>query len=74
MLIEIVEVLLDGYNTTYRITAKDDNNIVWGHQRKVHEITDHIVETILDKDVFGWIYGVNEFGEDVKRCYMLVEE
>lgn len=74
MRIEIAEVTLDGYNTVYRITANDDNEVVWKHQREVYGITDYIIETILDQEVFGWISGVNEFGKDVKRCYMLVEE
>lgn len=74
MRIEIVEVTLDGYNTTYKITATDDNEVVWKQQREYYEITDHIIETILDQEVFGWIHGVNSFGQNVKRCYMLIEE
>ena len=39
-----------------------------------YEITDYIIETIQDQEVFGWIDGVNRFGKPVKRTYMLVPE
>lgn len=74
MKILITEVEMDEYKTVSYITLKSEYQTIWSDGCKEFEITDHIIETIQDQEVFGWIDGVNRFGKPVKRTYMLVPE
>ena len=72
MKIIVVEVELNAWKTTYTVNLNSDAELIWEDAKKEYEITDHILETIKDQEVFGWIDGVNRFGKPVKRTYMLI--
>ena len=72
MKIMVVEVELNAWKTTYTVNLNSDAGLVWEDSKKEYEITDYILETIEDQEVFGWIDGINRFGRHVKRTYMLV--
>ena len=74
MKILITEVEMDEYKTVAYITLKSNFQTTWNKDCKEYEITDYIIETIQDQEVFGWIDGMNRFGKPVKRTYMLVPE
>lgn len=74
MKILITEVEMNEYKTVSYITLKSEFKTTWNDGCKEYEITDHIMETIQDQEVFGWIDGVNRSGNPVKRTYMLVPE
>ena len=72
MKVLITEVVMDKWKTTYNVNLNTESEVIWEDGRKEYEITDHILETIKDQEVFGWIDGVNRFGKPVKRTYMLI--
>ena len=72
MKVLITEVVMDKWKTTYNINLNSESGVIWEDGRKEYEITDHILETIKDQEVFGWIDGINRFGKPVKRTYMLI--
>ena len=72
MKVLITEVVIDKWKTIYNINLNTESGVIWEDGRKEYEITDHILETIEDQEVFGWIDGVNRFGKPVKRTYMLI--
>ena len=72
MKILITEVVMDKWKTTYNVNLNTESEVIWEDGRKEYEITDHILETIEDQEVFGWIDGINRFGKPVKRTYMLI--
>ena len=72
MKVLITEVVMDKWKTTYNVNLNTESGVIWEDGRKEYEITDHILETIEDQEVFGWIDGVNRFGKPVKRTYMLI--
>ena len=72
MKVLITEVVMDKWKTTYNVNLNTESEVFWEDGRKEYEITDHILETIEDQEVFGWIDGVNRFGKPVKRTYMLI--
>lgn len=74
MKVLIAEVEMDEYKTVSYITLKSEHQTIWNDGCKEFEVTDYIIETIQDQEVFGWIDGVNRFGKPVKRTYMLVTE
>ena len=73
MKVLITEVVMDKWKTTYNVNLNTESGVIWEDGRKEYEITDHILETIEDQEVFGWIDGVNRFGKPVKRTYMLIQ-
>ena len=72
MKIMVVEVEMNDWKTTYTVNLNSDAGLIWEDAKKEYEITDHILETIKDQEVFGWIDGVNRFGKTVKRTFMLI--
>lgn len=72
MKVLIAEVVMDKWKTTYNINLNSESGVIWEDGRKEYEITDHILETIEDQEVFGWVDGINRFGNIVKRTYMLI--
>ena len=72
MKVLITEVVMDKWKTTYNVNLNTESEVIWEDGRKEYEITDHILETIEDQEVFGWIDGINRFGRHVKRTYMLI--
>ena len=72
MKVLITEVVMDKWKTTYNVNLNTESEVIWEDGRKEYEITDHILETIEDQEVFGWVDGINRFGKPVKRTYMLV--
>ena len=72
MKVLITEVVMDKWKTTYNVNLNTESEVIWEDGRKEYEITDHILETIKDQEVFGWIDGVNRFGKPVKRTYLLI--
>ena len=72
MKVLITEVVMDKWKTPYNVNLNTESEVIWEDGRKEYEITDHILETIEDQEVFGWIDGVNRFGKPVKRTYMLI--
>ena len=72
MKIIVVEVEMNDWKTTYTVNLNSDAGLIWEDAKKEYEITDHILETIKDQEVFGWIDGVNRFGKPVKRTFMLI--
>ena len=72
MKILITELSMDKWKTAYNTVLDSELKHVWNDGRREYEITDHILETIEDQEVFGWIDGVNRFGKPVKRTYMLI--
>ena len=75
MKILITEVEMDSsHKSVSYITLKSNFQTTWNDGCKEYEITDYIIETIQDQEVFGWIDGVNRFGKPVKRTYMLVPQ
>lgn len=72
MKVLITEVVMDKWKTTYNINLNSKSEVIWEDALKEYEITDHILETIEDQEVFGWIDGTNRFGKPVKRTYMLI--
>ena len=74
MRIIVTEVEMNKWKTIYHINLDSESGVIWEDGVDEYEITDHIIETIQDQEVFGWIDGVNRFGKPVKRTYMLVPE
>lgn len=74
MRIIVTEVEMNKWKTLYHINLDSESGVIWEDGVDEYEITDHIIETIQDQEVFGWIDGVNRFGKPVKRSYMLVPE
>lgn len=74
MKVLIAEVVMDKWKTTYNINLNSESGVIWEDALKEYEITDHILETIEDQEVFGWIDGTNRFGKPVKRTYMLIPD
>ena len=72
MKVLITEVVMDKWKTTYNVSLNTESEVIWEDGRKEYEITDHILETIEDQEVLGWIDGINRFGRHVKRTYMLI--
>ena len=72
MKIIVVEVELNAWKTAYTVNLNSESEVIWEDGRKEYEITDHILETIEDQEVFGWIEGNNRYGEPVKRTFMLI--
>ena len=72
MKIIVVEVEMNAWKTTYTVNLNSDAGLIWEDGRKEYEITDHILETIEDQEVLGWIEGNNRYGKPVKRTYMIV--
>ena len=72
MKVLITEVVMDKWKTTYNVNLNTESEVIWEDGRKEYEITDHILETIEDQEVFGWIDGVNRYGKPVKRTFMLM--
>ena len=72
MKILITELSMDKWKTVYNVNLNTESGVIWEDGRKEYEITDHILETIEDQEVFGWVDGVNRFGKPVKRTYMLI--
>ena len=72
MKIMVVEVEMNDWKTTYNVNLNTESGVIWEDGRKEYEITDHILETIEDQEVFGWIEGTNRYGKPVKRTYMLI--
>ena len=72
MKVLITEVVMDKWKTTYNVNLNTESEVIWEDAKKEYEITDHILETIKDQEVFGWIDGVNRYGKPVKRTYMLI--
>ena len=72
MKVLITEVVMDKWKTTYNVNLNTESEVIWEDGRKEYEITDHILETIEDQEVFGWIDGVNRHGKPVKRTFMLI--
>lgn len=73
MKIVIIEVEQDQYKAVTTITLKDQS-FNFDKDCIDYGVTDYILETIKDQEVFGWIDGVNNFNTPVKRTYMLVED
>ena len=74
MRVIVTEVEMNKWKTVYHINLDSESGVIWEEGVDEYEITDHIIETIQDQEVFGWIDGVNRFGKPVKRTYMLVPE
>ena len=72
MKVLITEVVMDKWKTTYNVNLNSDAGLIWEEGRKEYEITDYILETIEDQEVFGWIEGNNRYGKPVKRTFMLI--
>ena len=72
MKIMVVEVEMNDWKTTYTVNLNTESEVIWEDGRKDYEITDHILETIEDQEVLGWVDGVNRFGKPVKRTFMLI--
>ena len=72
MKILITELSMDKWKTTYNVNLNTESEVIWEDGRKEYEITDHILVTIEDQEVLGWIDGINRFGKPVKRTYMLI--
>ncbi len=72
MKVLITEVVMDKWKTTYNVNLNTESGVIWEDGRKEYEITDHILETIEDQEVFGWVDGVNHYGKPVKRTYLLI--
>ena len=72
MKIIVVEVEMTAWKTTYTVNLNSDAGLIWEDGRKEYEITDHILETIEDQEVLGWIEGNNCYGKPVKRTYILI--
>ena len=74
MRIIVTEVEMNKWKTLYHINLDSESGVIWEDGVEEYEITDHIIETIQDQEVFGWVDGVNRFGKPVKRTYTLVPE
>lgn len=74
MRIIVTEFEMNKWKTLYHINLDSESGVIWEDGVDEYEITDYIIETIQDQEVFGWIDGVNRFGKPVKRTYMLVPE
>lgn len=74
MKILIAEVEMNKWKTVYNITLNSESELIWEDGLKEYEVSDHILETIKDQEVFGWWDGVNRFNKPVKRTYMLIPE
>ena len=72
MKVTVVEVEMNKWKTTYTVNLNSDSGLIWEDGSKEYEITDYILETIEDQEVFGWIEGTNRYGKPVKRTYMLI--
>ena len=72
MKVTVVEVEMNKWKTTYTVNLNSDSGLIWEGGRQEYEITDSILETIEDQEVFGWIEGTNRYGKPVKRTYMLI--
>ena len=67
MKILIAEVEMNKWKTVYNITLNSESELIWEDGLKEYEVSDHILETIKDQEVFGWVDGVNRFNKPVKR-------
>ena len=74
MKILIAEVEMNKWKTVYNITLNSESELIWEDGLKEYEVSDYILETIKDQEVFGWIDGINRFNKPVKRTYMLIPE
>ena len=74
MKILITEIEMNKWKTVYSITLNSESELIWEEGLKLYEVSDHILETIKDQEVFGWIEGINRFNKPVKRTYMLIPE
>lgn len=74
MEILVTEVEMNKWKTVYHIKLSSESSLIWEDGLKDYEISDYIIETLKDQEVFGWIDGVNRFGKPVKRTYMLVPQ
>lgn len=72
MKIIVVEVEMNVWKTTYTVNLNSDAGLVWEDAKKEYEITDYILETIEDQEVFGWIEGFNCYSKPVKRTHILM--
>lgn len=70
----ITEVVMDKWKTIYNINLNSESEVVWEDARKEYEITDYVLEVIKDKEVFGWVDGMNRFGKPVKRTFLIIPE
>ena len=55
MKILIAEVEMNKWKTVYNITLNSESELIWEEGLKLYEVSDHILETIKDQEVFGWI-------------------
>ena len=74
MKILITEIEMNKWKTVYSITLNSESELIWEEGLKLYEVSDHILETIKDQEVFGWVDGVTRFNKPVKRTYMLIPE
>ena len=74
MKILITEIEMNKWKTVYSIALNSESELIWEEGLKLYEVSDRILETIKDQEVFGWIDGVNRFNKPVKRTYMLIPE
>ena len=74
MRIIVTEIEMNKWKTVYHINLDSESGVIWEDGIDEYEITEHIIETIQEQEVFGWIDGVNRFGKPVKRTYMLIPE
>lgn len=74
MKILITEIEMNKWKTVYSITLNSESELIWEEGLKLYEVSGHILETIKDQEVFGWVDGVNRFNKPVKRTYMLIPE
>ena len=72
MKIMVLEVEMTDWKPTYPVNLHSDAGLIWEDAKKEYEITNHIFETIEDREVFGWIEGNNRYGKPVKRTFMLI--
>ena len=59
MKILIAEVEMNKWKTVYNITLDSESELIWEDGLKEYEVSDYILETIKDQEVFGWVDGVN---------------
>lgn len=72
MKIVIVEVEQSEYREVSTITLRG-GDFNFESDCVEYGVTEYILETLEDQEVFGWIDGLNIFNKPVKRTYMLVE-
>ena len=67
MKIMVVEVEMNACKITYTVNLNSDAASVWADAKKEYEITNHILETIEDQEVFEWIERNNRYGKTINR-------